>query len=150
MTEGIFIVVLYVCQLWGLHVFRKRHCFTFITLSNSRPGSRAGSRVCLRPALAKFHYVIHIADLVADLVSDLSQTGSSANLVADRLRPYSTTLCCSLAGRRPVRDQTPLRSPACDQLVSWSQTCSRASRKLDSVMEFSRKLVCDLLASWTV
>ena len=28
----------------------------------------------------------------------------SSNLVADRFRPYSTTLSCSLAGRRPVRE----------------------------------------------
>ena len=35
------------------------------------------------------------------------------------------------------------------QLASRSQTCSRAGRKLDSVMEFDRELVCDLLASWT-
>jgi len=35
------------------------------------------------------------------------------------------------------------------KLASWSQTCSRACRKLDSVMEFGRELVCNLLASWT-
>jgi len=35
------------------------------------------------------------------------------------------------------------------QLASSSQTSSRAGRKLDSVMEFGRELVCDLLASWT-
>jgi len=28
---------------------------------------------------------------------------------------------------------------------SWSQTCSRAGSKLDSVMEFDRELTCDLL-----
>ena len=38
---------------------------------------------------------------------------------------------------------------ACDQLASRSATAtsSQAGRKLDSVMEFGRELVCDLLAS---
>ena len=61
----------------------------------------------------------------------------SSNLVADRLRPYSITLSCSLAGLRPARQ-------VCDQLVSWSQTCSRASRKLDSVMEFGLRHAYDV------
>jgi len=33
------------------------------------------------------------------------------------------------------------------QLASRSATSSRAGRKLDSVMEFGRELICDLLAS---
>ena len=40
--------------------------------------------------------------------------------------PNSITMSSSLAGRRPVRDQIPLRCPACDQLVSRSATSSRA------------------------
>jgi len=95
-----------------------------ITLSSSRPGSRAGSRAGLQPVLAKFHYAIQVVDLVADprrQVRAISTCRDSSNLVADRFRPYSTTLSCSLAGRRPVRDQIPLRCRACDQLASWSQ-----------------------------
>ena len=70
------------------------------------------------------------------LLTYLLTCRDSSNLVADRFRPYSTTLTCSLAGHRPVRDQIPLRCPACAKLTSCSQTCSRAGRKLDSVMEF--------------
>jgi len=97
----------------------------------------------------------------------ISTCRDSSILVADRFRPYSTTLSCSLAGRKPVRDQIPLRCPACDQLASRSRPAS----ELDSVMEFglrqahdvhrqvfvqllaarepARELVADVLASWS-
>jgi len=103
--------------------------------------------------------------MVADLVFDLSQVpaistcGDSSNLVADRFRPYSTTLSCSLASRRPVRDQIPLRCPACDQLVAdllaswlqagqrngiWSRNGLRPASELDSVMEFGLRHAHDV------
>jgi len=106
-----------------------------ITLPSSRPGSRADSPAGLRPALAKFHYAIHVAD--PSRLQTWSQTWlltcrrqapafstcrDSLKLVADRFRPYSTMLFCSL-GRRPVRDEIPSRCPACDQLANWSATC---------------------------
>jgi len=41
------------------------------------------------------------------------------------LKPNYITLSMSssLGGRRPVRDQIPLDSPACDQLASWFASC---------------------------
>ena len=78
----------------------------------------------------------------------------SSNLVADRFRPYSITLFCSLAGRSPVRDQIPLRCSACDQLASWSQagqrngiwsrTGLRPASELDSVMKFGLRHAHDV------
>jgi len=41
------------------------------------------------------------------------------------------------------------RELAPNQVANMSTTGSRADCKLDSVMEFGRELVCDLLASWT-
>jgi len=95
-----------------------------ITLSSSRSGSRTRSRAGLRPALAKFHYAGFRPGFI-------STCRDSSNLIADRSRPYSITLSCSAT------------------FASWLQTCSRAGCQLDSVMEFGRELVCDLLASWT-
>ena len=55
-------------------------------------------------------------------------------------RPNSIPLSSSLAGRRPVRDQIPLRCSACDQLASRSAISSRAGRRpaheQDSIMEY--------------
>jgi len=95
-------------------------------------------------------------------VQVISTCRDSWNLVADRFRPYSIALSCSLAGRRPVRDQVPLRCPACDQLASWSQGLRPAS-ELSNVMEFGlrhahdvrthaglREPARELVASWIV
>jgi len=84
---------------------------------------------------ANFHYAIHVAHLVADLVSDLSQTGSS----------YRHVEIARTCGRRPVQAIFHYAI----LLASKSATSWRAGRKLDSVTEFGRELVCDLLASWT-
>jgi len=130
-----------------------------ITLSSSLAGCRPASE----PALDLARELVR--ELVCDLlwlnsitlsrsqtwfptchrqVRAISTRRDSSNLVADRFKPYSITLSCSLAGRRPVRDQIPLRCPACDQLASWSQTCSWAGRKLDSVMELGLRHAHDV------
>jgi len=88
-------------------------------------------------------------------VRAISTCRDSLNLVADRFRPYSTTLSCSLAGHRPVRDQIPLRCPAfADLLASWSQaghgngirsrTGLRPANELDSVMQFGQRHAHDV------
>jgi len=59
------------------------------------------------------------------MVSDLSQTGSSYIDTVQAMFYYAILL------------------------ASRSATSSRAGRKLDSVMEIGRELVCHLLGSWT-
>jgi len=93
----------------------------FITLSRSQTWSQTWFPTCRRQVRA------------------ISTCRDCSNLVADRLRPYSITLSCSLSGLRSARQ-------VCDQLAIWShsQTCSRAGRKLDSVMEFGLRHAHDV------
>jgi len=101
----------------------------------------AGSRAGLRPALAINSIMLSRSQTwfptCHGQVPAISTCRDSSNVVADRFRPYSTTLSCSLVGHRPLRDQIPLRCLACDQLASKSQlTGLRPASELDSVMEF--------------
>ena len=90
---------------------------------------------CRRQVQAIFHYAI--------LLASRSPTNSRATR-----RP-----ACELVARAGQRNGIWLAirtrhahaglRPACDQLANYSRTSSRAGRKLDSVMEFGRELVCD-------
>jgi len=73
------------------------------------------------------------------------------------IRDFTTRGAAYKRAERGKTNQIPLRCPARYQVADQFATkfhyaiqlaiSSRAGRKLDSVMEFRRELVCDLLAS---
>jgi len=150
-------MTLYKMPEWvGASVSGRRLRANSITPSSSRPGQLVRELVC---DLLWLNSIMLSRSQIwfptcRRQVRAISTCRDSSNLVADRFRPYSITLFCSLAGRSPVRDQIPLRCSACDQLASWSQagqrngiwsrTGLRPASELDSVMKFGLRHAHDV------
>jgi len=64
-------------------------------------------------------------------------------LARDLARKLVRELVCDLLWLNSITLSGHYAILLCDQLASWSQTCLRAGRKLNSVMEFGFNLIAN-------